>query len=81
MQHCLPPLLLLQAFPDDAVALSYHGGLPMAVDCLARSAQECDAAFYLLDSRAKEASSSWLPGYASGLKHDGKVGIGGCRCL
>ena len=59
----LPPLLLLmQAFPDDAVATSYHGGLPMAVDCLARSAEECDAAFYLLDSRAKEVSSRWLGG-------------------
>jgi hypothetical protein len=50
----LPPSLSTQAYPEEDEALSYHHGLPMAVDALAKGVEQCDSAFYLLESWAEQ---------------------------
>ncbi|KAL4857705.1 Pentatricopeptide repeat-containing protein [Chlorella vulgaris] len=45
---------LQQAYPEEDEAMSYHHGLPMAVDALAKGVEQCDSAFYLLESWAEQ---------------------------
>ena len=51
-----------QAHPGDPLAAAYHTGLPMAVDAVARSVQDCDAAFFLLEGWAKEVCAGGSSG-------------------
>lgn len=51
------PTIPWQDLPEHQGRLSYHSELPMAVDCLARSIEACDEAFFRLEGWAKQVGS------------------------